>query len=219
MAAEDAPERLRMKDLVEATGVARSTIHYYVSEDLIPPPERPKPNVALYDPISVDLIRYIRDAQRLHRYPLDWIRTNVKHILAGLPPDDLLHLNERLLGPPRPLVDVEEAKGQLDDADGALERFVSLGLVHPTTDGKYDEFDIRVAEVLQRAEDAGLPAEAFTGVVHALREVEAQTAAIAKEYIDSPMPMSAERAMLLVEIMGRLHPYLLRRFLEERENP
>lgn len=35
----------------------------------------------------------------------------------------------------------------------------------------------------------------------------------------SPMPMSAERAMLLVEIMGRLHPYLLRRFLEQREDP
>lgn len=219
MVAKEAPDRLRMKDLVEATGVPRSTIHYYVSEDLIPAPERPKPNVALYDPISVDLIRYIRDAQRLHRYPLDWIRTNVKHILAGLPPDDLLHLNERLLGPTRPLVDLEEAKEQLDDSDGTLERFVSLGLVHPTSDGKFDEFDIRVAEVLRRAEDAGLPAEAFTGVVDALREVEAQTAAIATEYIDSPMPMSSERAMLLVEIMGRLHPYLLRRFLEEREAP
>jgi MerR HTH family regulatory protein len=215
----EAPDRLRMKDLVEATGVARSTIHYYVSEDLIPAPERPKPNVALYDPICVDLIRYIRDAQRLHRYPLDWIRTNVKHILAGLPPDEILHLNERLLGPPRPVFGPAQAKEQLGDSAAALERYVSLGLVYPTKEGNFDEFDIRVAELLLRAEETGLPAEAFSGVVNALKEVEAQTAAIVEEHIDNPMPMSAERAMLLVEVMGRLQPYLLRRFLEQRESP
>ena len=49
-ASADAAERLRMADLVEATGVPKSTILYYVAEGLLPEPVRPKPNVAYYDP-------------------------------------------------------------------------------------------------------------------------------------------------------------------------
>lgn len=207
-----------MADLVKATGVPKSTILYYVSEGLLPEPERPKANVALYDPISIDVVRYVRAAQQIHRYPLSWIRTNLQHILAGVSPDELLRLGARLLGPPQALLDEESAAEPLADA-AALRRYVDLGLVYPTDAGQFDAYDVRMAELLERADAVGLPAEAFTGVAEALREVEERSAEIAQKYVDNPLPMSAERAMVLVEVLARLQPYLLHRYLERREAP
>lgn len=214
----ETPHKLRMAELVTATGVAKSTILYYVAERLLPEPERPKPNVALYDPICVDVVRYIRDAQRLHRYPLAWIRTNVRHILAGAPAEDILHLGERVLGTPTALRGTDEVAAQLKDPDN-LERYVALGLIFPTAAYRFDEFDLRMAELIEEAEAAGLPAEAFTPVAEALKTVEERSAEIAQQYIDNPLPGGPGKALLLVEVLGRLQPYLLRRYLERREQP
>jgi DNA-binding transcriptional MerR regulator len=208
---------LRMADLVEATGVPKSTILYYVSEGLLPEPERPKPNVAYYDPICVDLIRYIRGAQGIHRYPLALIRTNVKHILEGASGEQILQLGKRLLGEPTEVYTPAQAAERTGVDLEHLQHLVDLGLVWPMEEGSYDDYDLRMVELLLRAEQVGLPAKAFVSVADAVRQVEEAAAEIVSDYVDTPM--GVEQASILVELLGRMQPYLVRRYFEMRETP
>lgn len=212
---EERRSTLRMADLVEATGVPKSTILYYVSEGLLPEPERPKPNVAYYDPICVDLIRYIRGAQRLHRYPLSLIRTNIRHILEGASGDQILQLGQRLLGEPTELYNEEQVVEQAGATADAVERYVDLGLVWPTEEGTFDEYDMRMVELLTRAEQVDIPAEAFVGVAEAVKQVEEAAAQIVSNHVSTPL--GTEQASVLVDVLGRMQPYLVRRYFESRE--
>ena len=65
---------LKMKELAEATGLAKSTLLYYVSLGLIPEPVKTSPNMAYYDPISVYRVKFIQNMKVHHRLPLGEIR-------------------------------------------------------------------------------------------------------------------------------------------------
>jgi AcrR family transcriptional regulator/predicted DNA-binding transcriptional regulator AlpA len=53
-------ELLTMRQLVVATGVPRSTIQFYIREDLLPAPQRLANNRAIYGRVHVDLLEQIR---------------------------------------------------------------------------------------------------------------------------------------------------------------
>ena len=69
---------LRMKELVEATGVPKSTILHYLNQGLLPQPQKTSPNMAYYDPACTDRIQYIQHLQRRHRLSL----SEIKQMLA-----------------------------------------------------------------------------------------------------------------------------------------
>ena len=52
-----------MAQLVEMTGVPKSTILYYIKEGLLPQPEKIKQNVCLYDPEYVERIKFLKFLQ------------------------------------------------------------------------------------------------------------------------------------------------------------
>jgi len=51
---------LTMRELVEISGVPRSTIQFYVRQDLLPPPQRLSNNRLIYGRVHVDLLQQIR---------------------------------------------------------------------------------------------------------------------------------------------------------------
>ena len=67
----------RMRDLVRETGVPRETIHFYLSEGLLPPPVRKSRNMAWYREEHVDRIRKIKELQEKHFLPLKAIKAIV----------------------------------------------------------------------------------------------------------------------------------------------
>src|SRR5215831_8358856 len=73
--ARSGERRLRMRDLEKATGVGRETIRFYIREGLLPEPERPGRNVALYDPSVVARVHLIKELQQKRFLPLHVIRS------------------------------------------------------------------------------------------------------------------------------------------------
>lgn len=71
--------RMKMKELEARTGVSRETIRYYIREGLLSEPEKPKPNVALYDEKHVERVALIKKLQQERFLPLGII----KDMLAG----------------------------------------------------------------------------------------------------------------------------------------
>lgn len=66
--------RFRMRDLVEQTGLTRETIHYYLSEGLLPPAIKTGRNTALYTEQHLERLRKIQDLRDRHFLPLKAIR-------------------------------------------------------------------------------------------------------------------------------------------------
>jgi len=68
---------LTMRQLVQATGVPRSTVQFYIREDLLPPPQRLANNRVVYGQIHVELLEQI-GRLKAEGLSLDEIRPLVK---------------------------------------------------------------------------------------------------------------------------------------------
>lgn len=55
---------IKMNELVKLTDTVKSTILYYVKEGLLPEPQKPKPNLHLYDERCVEIIKFIKYLQK-----------------------------------------------------------------------------------------------------------------------------------------------------------
>ena len=67
-------DKLRMRDVVRETGLPRETIHFYISEGLLPRPTKTGRNTAFYNSEHVRLARLIKSIQEKHFLPLRAIR-------------------------------------------------------------------------------------------------------------------------------------------------
>ncbi len=72
---------MKMSELEQQTGISRQMIHYYLNNGMLPEPERPKKNVAIYDEKHVAAIQSIRQLQTKSRLSIE----EIKNILAGKP--------------------------------------------------------------------------------------------------------------------------------------
>ena len=55
---------IKMSEVVKRSGVPKSTILYYIKEGLLPQPEKPKPNLHLYDESTIDKLHVILYLQK-----------------------------------------------------------------------------------------------------------------------------------------------------------
>ena len=77
--AKTATSQLRMKDLVSRSGLSRDTIHFYMSEGLVPPPTKKRRNMAWYGPEHLERLETIKKLQQERFLPLKAI----KAVLSG----------------------------------------------------------------------------------------------------------------------------------------
>ncbi len=68
---------MKMKELERVTGIGRETIRYYIREGLLPEPDRPKRNVAIYGALHVNRLNLIKRLQAERHLPLHLIKTIV----------------------------------------------------------------------------------------------------------------------------------------------
>ena len=77
---------MRMKELVDTTGVPRTAIHHYQREGLLPPANKTAPNAALYGPEHVERLKLIRAlrSDELGPLPMDGVRQVLDMVARGV---------------------------------------------------------------------------------------------------------------------------------------
>jgi DNA-binding transcriptional MerR regulator len=70
--------KLKMQDVVEQSGISKSTILYYIKEGLLPQPEKPKPNVHHYPPQTLKILEFIKYFQQNLGYSIAQIKEILK---------------------------------------------------------------------------------------------------------------------------------------------
>lgn len=74
---------MKMKELEERTGLGREAIRFYIREGLLPKPEKPRRNVAIYSEDHVDRIQLIKKLKDERFLPLGVIRELLENPVPG----------------------------------------------------------------------------------------------------------------------------------------
>jgi len=150
----------KMKDLIAATGIPKSTILLYINKRLLPQPVRPVSNVAYYHPNCVERIAFIRRIQSSHRLPLAAIKGLLKEMDRGKDVNALLDLQTLLFdrGNDKRLDDQDLADATGLSA-GQVETLVAARLLVPLEDGCFDQEDVAVGKLLKTGLQLGFEIE------------------------------------------------------------
>ena len=68
----------KMKELMALSDESKSTILFYIKEGLLPEPQKPKPNVHLYDESCVQILKFIKYLQHNFSYSISEIQNIFK---------------------------------------------------------------------------------------------------------------------------------------------
>jgi DNA-binding transcriptional MerR regulator len=156
---------MKMKELERETGIGRETIRYYIREGLLPEPERPKRNVALYGPVHISRLTLIKRLQHERHLPLALIKSIVTHeadhpatgfeAFVGLETRLGPLLSESLSLGAQPLEKVRQAIGLTVDDVRKLEEGEVIS-IERNDDGEWlSPRNVRILELVGRARAAG----------------------------------------------------------------
>ena len=159
-AEESRARGLRMKQLMAATGLPKSTLLYYVEQGLLPKPVKTSPNMAYYEPACVERAALIKSLQSQHRLPLGKIKGILQASDQGQDIAPLLALAQEIFGRDQgSKMDTKQFLKASGLTPEYLEQLLAVGLLLPLEPGKYDQQDLAMARVYARGHDQGLRPE------------------------------------------------------------
>ncbi len=147
---------LKMKQLAAATGVPKSTILLYVSKGLLPKPVKTSPNMAYYDPVCIERIRFIKQAQARHRLPLAAIKGLIKELEKGRDIQPLLELQSLIFGASGKKMDKAAFCKAARLTEEQVDQLCRRRLLIATEDGVFDEQDLGIALLFEKGLALGL---------------------------------------------------------------
>ncbi|WP_439817275.1 MerR family transcriptional regulator [Zavarzinia sp. CC-PAN008] len=152
-----------MKELERRTGIGRETIRFYIREGLLPEPDRPKANVAVYDDGHVRRLQMIRRLQQERYLPLSLIKVLMEapqtpEPLSSIPELDVNLAARMGLAPRHDHVGLAEAVRIAGLSEADLRVLAECGVVR-LVDGPdgagISSFDVAIARLWGRAKVAG----------------------------------------------------------------
>ncbi|HYA93986.1 MAG TPA: MerR family transcriptional regulator [Thermodesulfobacteriota bacterium] len=90
---------MKIRNLVQHTGVSKETVHFYIREGLLPKPLKRGRNIAEYDDSYVERIRFIKELQDRHFLPLAVIKNILKKQKNSSEWQSLLNLRKEYFRP------------------------------------------------------------------------------------------------------------------------
>ena len=169
---------MRMRDLAAASGVPRTTIHYYMREGLLPPPEKTASNAARYGPSHLERLSLIRALRtdELGPFPMRQVRRILQLVDDGMEPELAAvtigsDADVSIATTPRSATpgDAAEAAGLSPEV---LSGLVEHGLLITMPDGELDAADVTAARwyagILART---GLEAEDLAPIADLVHEL------------------------------------------------
>jgi len=155
---------LKIRDLVERTGVSRETVHYYIREGLLPKPRKRGRNIADYDDSYVERIRMIKELQDNYFLPLAVIKNILKYRKKSPEGQSFLSLRREYFRPVDQLLPGEiSGEEAFRKATGLgrkwLVKMEEWGIISPDLrDGEkvYSQDDITLGKLVVQMDEIGI---------------------------------------------------------------
>jgi len=171
---------MRMNELEQRCGIPRSAIRYYIQQGLVPPPEKPTQNSAIY---SCKHLELLCDLARLRRGPLGPLPLPVMkrialRLSAGMSLEIALELEKAIAGNFDHTTSCDRLtfKGLCKEASISTKLAARIKaadlLICDPGDGKYDMLDVEVVKVIKDLLDiTGLSPEVGKPIAKKIREI------------------------------------------------
>ena len=201
---------LKMKALMEQTQESKSTLLFYVKEGLLPPPQKPKPNLHLYDDECVQRVKFIKYLQQHFSYSL----AEIKHIFQN----NHLNFNETfemiitslqlISGGDTTQWYSQEALLQRTQLSlEELQAYEEAGFLFQRPKG-YGEKELQIASILYRAKSLGLDFSLLNHYVQSAKTVAKEENLLGEKLLNSTQESHNSYYELLFELILTLKPYI-----------
>ena len=201
---------LKMKHLMEQTGESKSTILFYVKEGLLPEPQKPKPNLHLYDESCINIIKFIKYLQNQFSYSIAQIQGVFKEKKFTFSDDFSMMLRSLELMSNNP-----DGKWYNDDdflelselSQKELDKYLKRGLLFRQEQG-FSTQELKLVDVFKRAETLGLDGKLFDAYVKAAGELAKIEYALGSDMLEKDKTLNNEHYELIFDSILNLKPYL-----------
>jgi DNA-binding transcriptional MerR regulator len=208
---------LKMKQLADATGVAKSTILLYVKKGLLPAPFKTSPNMAYYDPICIDRIDFIKKIQVSHRLPLAAIKGLIRALDQGRDIAPLLELQSMLFGASGEKLDKDCFCRATGLTHSQVTTLCRLKLIAPLEKKSFDDQDLAVAKLLKECLDLGVAPADLAFYPKFARQIVDREIGLRETYTkDLNFKENAGLTLELTRLVRGLRPYIIDRTLTKR---
>lgn len=212
------PAGLRMKQLVDATGLPKSTLLYYVEQGLLPRPIKTSPNMAYYDPACVERVALIRGLQGQHRLPLGKIKSILQASDQGQDIAPLLALAQEIFGRDQGAkMDTQQFLQASGMTSEHLEQLLADELLLPLETGQYDQQDLAMARIYVRGHAQGLKPENVAYYVRLGKKIVDEEMRLRSRLTrDLPPELDAQMTLGLVQAARAARSYVIDRLFQLR---
>ena len=201
---------LKMKHLMEATGESKSTILFYVKEGLLPEPEKPKPNLHLYDESCINIIKFIKYLQNQFSYSIAQIQGVFKEKKFTFSDDFSMMLRSLELMSSNP-----DGKWYSDDeflelselTQNELDEYLKHGWLFKQEQG-FSSQELKLVDIFKRAKVLGLDEKLFDAYVKSARELAQIEYALGSQMLELDKTLNNEHYELLFDTVLTLKPYI-----------
>jgi DNA-binding transcriptional MerR regulator len=163
---------LRMKELIQATGLPKSTILHYVAEGLLPEPVRTSRNMAYYDPGCAERARDIKAIQTTYAFPLAKIKKLLSLRDQGRDIAPFVELNEAVFGKAGgPALDEAAFRQATGLTQPQVSALLSARLLMPLEEGSFNREDVAAGRAYAGAFAFGLGASDLAFYVAAAKNL------------------------------------------------
>ena len=205
---------LKMKQLADATGVAKSTILLYVKKGLLPAPVKTSPNMAYYDPLCIERIAFIKKVQVSHRLPLAAIKGLIREMDQGRDIAPLLELQSMLFGSSGETLDRDLFCKTAGLSNSQVAALCRLGLISPLEKNRFDHQDLAVAMLLKECLALGVAAADLAFYPRFARQIVDNEIGLREKYTRGlDFKENAGLTLELTRLARGLRPYIIDRTL------
>jgi len=201
---------LKMKNLMEQTGESKSTILFYVKEGLLLEPEKPKPNLHLYDESCINIIKFIKYLQNQFSYSIAQIQAIFKENNFNFSDDFSIMLKslQMMSGSAGGRWYGDEDFLELAHlTQQELEDYIERGLLFRQEKG-FNEQELKLVLVLKRAKKLGLNEQLFNEYVKSAKALAKIEYRLGAEMLEQDEQKHNEHYELLFDSILTLKPYL-----------
>ncbi len=200
----------KMKELMALSKESKSTILYYVKEGLLPEPQKPKPNVHLYDESCVQILKFIKYLQHTFSYSI----AEIKRIFADnkFDFDSSFEMMVRSLelvsgGHEGQWYTRQAFLDRLGMEEKQLQDFQQKGYLFEREKGFSDK-ELEIAEIVLRADALGLDCSLLDAYVADAKALAKKENEVGSKLLKDDTQSHDARYELLFDLVLTLKPYI-----------
>jgi len=200
----------KMKELMALSEESKSTILFYIKEGLLPEPQKPKPNVHLYDESCVQILKFIKYLQHNFSYSISEIKSIFQDNNFDF--DGSFEMMVRSLelisgGRDNQWYTQKEFLSLLNMDEKKLNEYQEKGYLFERAKG-FSSKEVEIAEILERAASLGLDCSLLDAYVSDAKILAQKENDVGAKLLESDDESHNTRYELLFDLVLTLKPYI-----------